>query len=65
MNYRLYVYKKKTNINFKIPDESKGDQHNKVLEKSRNQKKGVPVNQPILILTYAGFFIASGIFQIM
>ena len=56
---------RKTYINFKFSDESKGGQNNKVLEKLRNQKKGVPVNQPILIWTYATFFIEGGIFWIM
>ena len=47
MDYSLYVFekrKRKTYINFKFSGESKGGHDNKVLEKSRNQKKGVPVN---------------------
>ena len=35
---------RKTSINFKFSSKSKGGQNNKVLEKLRNQKKGVNVN---------------------
>ena len=35
---------RKTYINFKFSGENKRGQNNKVLEKLRNQKKGVPVN---------------------
>ena len=35
---------RKTYIDFKFSGESKRGQNNKVLEKLRNQKKGVPVN---------------------
>ena len=65
MDYNLYVYGKKvrkTYIDFKFSGESKGGQNNKVFEKLRNQKKGVPINQPVLIWTHARFFIAGGIF---
>ena len=49
MDYSLYVYEKKRKkeklkINFKFSGESKGGQMNKVFEKLRNQKKGIPVN---------------------
>ena len=43
----MYIKKekeRKTYINFKFSAESKGGQNNKVLEKLRNHKKGVPVN---------------------
>ena len=52
---------RKTYINLKFSGESKGGQNNKVLEKLRKQKKAVPVNQPILIWTYARFFVAGQI----
>ena len=39
---------RKTYIDFKFSGESKGGQNNKALEKLRNQKKGVPVNKPML-----------------
>ena len=40
---KIYIYK------FKFSGESKEGLNNKVLEKLRIQKKGVTVNQPILI----------------
>ena len=40
---------RKTYVDFKFSEESKGGQNNKVLETLRYQKMGVPVNQPILI----------------
>ena len=44
--HSIYVYEKKKEKKhkFKFSGESKGGQNNKVLEKLRNQKKGVPVN---------------------
>ena len=67
MDYSPYVYggkkkEKKTYINLKFSGESKGVQNNKVLKTLRNQKKGIHVSRPILIWTYARFFIAGGIF---
>ena len=35
---------RKTYINYEFLGESKGGRNNKVLEKLRNQKKGVPIN---------------------
>ncbi len=65
MDYSLYVYEKKEKkrkkerenerkkeknyVNFKFSGESKGGQNNKVLEKLRNQKKSVLVNQSNII----------------
>ena len=47
---------KKNLYKFRFSGESKGSENNKVLEKLRSQKKSVPLNQPILIWTYAWFF---------
>ena len=48
MGYNLYVYEKKkerrTYINSKSSGENEGSKNSKVLEKFRNQKKGVPIN---------------------
>ena len=65
MDYSLYVCEKKekerkTYINFEFSGEGEGAQNNKVLEKLRNHKKVVPVNQPILIWTYGRCFQGSG-----
>ena len=55
--------KKKNNIN--LNSQAKRKAGLKVLEKLRNQEKGIPVYWPILIWTYARFFVAGGIFWIM
>ena len=48
----MFIKKKeerKTYLDFKFSGKSKGGQNNKVLAKLRNQKKGILVNQPIII----------------
>ena len=44
MYFSLYICKKKKIYRFKFSCESKGAEYNKVLEKLRNQEKGLRVN---------------------